>query len=301
MVLRVRGAYGGFGLGYVGDADLGNLLPASLPGEVEPSLRELAAGDRIVREQVTDLLRCNFFRQSVLCRDARTAAPDPTPDAMYSLTFAARAGGGAAPSGLLASALEPLRAHAPETIAFGELRRALGGGGGAAGRGAAGGLPHRACDAAHRAAARRTGRGPGPAGGEPARPLAGGAGTGGHEPRLHQRAHGGAGRAGADHAARRQPRPGRGAGRVHRAGGLAVAALIFVVYAIGFLFAAAAVGLSEAVSLWLTLLIVGVALLLIAALGGFLAMRFARKASPPKPEQAIQEGQATIGMLSDHA
>jgi SAM-dependent methyltransferase len=113
-------------LGYVGDADLGNLLPARLPGEVEPGLRELAAGDRIVREQITDLLRCNFFRQSVLCRDTRTATPEPTPDAMYGLSFAARPGGGAAPSGLLAEVLEPLRAHAPETIAFGELRRALG-------------------------------------------------------------------------------------------------------------------------------------------------------------------------------
>jgi SAM-dependent methyltransferase len=113
-------------LGYVGDADLGNLLPARLPGEIEPGLRELAAGDRIVREQVTDMLRCNFFRQSVLCRDTRVATPDPTADAMYGLSFAARAGGGAAPSGLLAEALEPLRAHAPETIPFGELRRGLG-------------------------------------------------------------------------------------------------------------------------------------------------------------------------------
>ena len=85
------------------------------------------------------------------------------------------------------------------------------------------------------------------------------------------------------------------------AGGLGIAALIFVVYAVGFLFAAAAAGLSEAVSLWLALLIVGVVLLLIAALGGFLAVRFARKASPPTPAQAIAEGQATLGMLKDHA
>jgi len=77
--------------------------------------------------------------------------------------------------------------------------------------------------------------------------------------------------------------------------------LVFVVYAIGFLFAAAAAGLSEAVSVWLALLIVGAALLLIAALGVFLAMRSARKALPPKPAQAIEEGQATIGMLKDHA
>ena len=84
------------------------------------------------------------------------------------------------------------------------------------------------------------------------------------------------------------------------AGGLAVAALIFVVYAIGFLFAAAAAGLSEAVPLWLALLIVGLILLLIAALGVFLAMRFARKASPPAPAQAIEESKATLGMLKNH-
>ena len=85
------------------------------------------------------------------------------------------------------------------------------------------------------------------------------------------------------------------------AGGLGVAAMIFVVYAIGFLFASAAAGLSEAVSLWLALLIVGLILLLIAGIAVFLAMRFARKATPPKPDQAISEGQATVAMLKDHA
>ncbi len=81
------------------------------------------------------------------------------------------------------------------------------------------------------------------------------------------------------------------------AGGLAVGALALVVYAIGFAFAAAAAGLAEALPLWLSLLIVAGAILLIAGLLGFLAMRFARKASPPQPSQAIQEADLTLKTL----
>ena len=83
------------------------------------------------------------------------------------------------------------------------------------------------------------------------------------------------------------------------AGGLAVGALVLVVYAIGFVFATIAAGLSEALSLWLSLLIVAVMLFLLAALLGYLAMRFVRKASPPTPTQAIEEAtpetEATAG------
>ena len=64
------------------------------------------------------------------------------------------------------------------------------------------------------------------------------------------------------------------------AGGLAAVAGVLLVYAIGFAFAAIAAGLSEALSLWLSLLIVAGILVLGAAIAGFLAMRFARKASP---------------------
>ena len=81
------------------------------------------------------------------------------------------------------------------------------------------------------------------------------------------------------------------------AGGLAAGALALVVYAIGFAFAAAAAGLAEALPLWLSLLIVAGAILLIAGLLGFLAMRFARKASPPQPSQAIQEADLTLKTL----
>jgi Putative Actinobacterial Holin-X, holin superfamily III len=81
------------------------------------------------------------------------------------------------------------------------------------------------------------------------------------------------------------------------AGGLALVAAALVLYAIGFAFAAAAAGLAEALPLWLSLLIVAGAIFLVAGILGFLAMRFARKASPPQPSQAIKEAEWTLRTL----
>ena len=82
--------------------------------------------------------------------------------------------------------------------------------------------------------------------------------------------------------------------------GLALLAVVLVVYAIGFAFASAAAGISEALPLWLSLLIVAGVILLLAAIAGFLAMRFAKKASPPKPAQAIEEAERTVEALRSH-
>jgi H+/Cl- antiporter ClcA len=84
------------------------------------------------------------------------------------------------------------------------------------------------------------------------------------------------------------------------AGGLGAVAGVLVVYAIGFAFATAAAGLSEALPLWLSLLIVTGIILLLAAVAGLLAARFAKKASPPKPSQAIEEAERTIETLQSH-
>ena len=84
------------------------------------------------------------------------------------------------------------------------------------------------------------------------------------------------------------------------AGGLAVVAVVLVLYAIGFSFAALAVGISEALPLWASLLIVAGLIVLVAAILGLLARHFARKASPPKPQQAIEEAERTAEMLSTH-
>ncbi len=64
------------------------------------------------------------------------------------------------------------------------------------------------------------------------------------------------------------------------------------------LFAAIAAGLSEALSLWLSLLIVAGILLLVAAIAGLLAVRSVRKAS--RPLQALDEAGRTIETLESH-
>jgi hypothetical protein len=85
------------------------------------------------------------------------------------------------------------------------------------------------------------------------------------------------------------------------AGGLALVAVVLVLYAIGFSFAAAAAGFSESLPVWASLLIVAAMIALTAGILALLARHFARKASPPKPQQAIEEAQRTIEMLDSHA
>lgn len=82
--------------------------------------------------------------------------------------------------------------------------------------------------------------------------------------------------------------------------GLGAGAGVLLVYAIGFAFAALAAGLSETISLWLSLLIVAGILFLAAAIAGFLAVRFVRKASPPKPSQALEEAARTLQTFEGH-
>ncbi len=82
--------------------------------------------------------------------------------------------------------------------------------------------------------------------------------------------------------------------------GLVAVAAVLIVYAIGFTFAALAAGISEALSLWLSLLIVAGILFLAAAIAAYLGVRFVRKASPPKPEQALEEAARTLETLESH-
>jgi 2-polyprenyl-3-methyl-5-hydroxy-6-metoxy-1,4-benzoquinol methylase len=113
-------------LAYVGEADLGNLLRGRVPGPVEPALRELVGDDRIAYEQVYDVLRGMFFRQSILCRDSRVPAAEPSGAALRALHFAVRpAEAGEAPAGLLGDAVAILRSREPGTVGFDELRAAL--------------------------------------------------------------------------------------------------------------------------------------------------------------------------------
>ncbi|MGZ4417076.1 MAG: phage holin family protein [Gaiellaceae bacterium] len=81
--------------------------------------------------------------------------------------------------------------------------------------------------------------------------------------------------------------------------GLAVLAAVLVLYAVGFLFAAAAVDIAEELPLWLSLLIVAIALLLFAVATGLVAARFAKKVSPPS--EAIEETKLTVETVKSHA
>jgi SAM-dependent methyltransferase len=116
------------GLAYVGDADLATMLPDRIPAAVAPDLEAFAGGDRLEREQLIDILRCVFFRMSVLCRDGLTPVEGPVIDALRELHYAPRPGepGQEQPPGLLGSVLALLRSRAPDTVPFAELRAATG-------------------------------------------------------------------------------------------------------------------------------------------------------------------------------
>jgi membrane protein len=83
--------------------------------------------------------------------------------------------------------------------------------------------------------------------------------------------------------------------------GLAVGALLVAVYAIGFLFAAAAAGLATTIPLWASLLIVGAVLLMITFVLLALAIRSFKAGAPPVPKQAIEEARMTTETVRSNA
>jgi len=79
--------------------------------------------------------------------------------------------------------------------------------------------------------------------------------------------------------------------------GMGAGAALFVVFALGFLFATIAAAFATFLSTWLALLLVTVLLLVMAGALGALALRLIRKGTPPVPEQAIQEAKLTSSAL----
>ena len=81
-----------------------------------------------------------------------------------------------------------------------------------------------------------------------------------------------------------------------------IVAGIFAVFALIYLLHSFAWGLWELIGVgsgpWLGYLIVGILILLIGAIAGFLAMRFVKKGSPPTPKMAIEEAQLIKGTLT---
>jgi membrane protein implicated in regulation of membrane protease activity len=78
--------------------------------------------------------------------------------------------------------------------------------------------------------------------------------------------------------------------------GLAVAAVLFALYAIGFGLAAVAAALALVVAWWLALLIVFVLLVLLVILGA-VSRELIRKTGSLKPEQAMEEARLTKDVL----
>lgn len=73
------------GLQFVAEADLKQLLPATLPDSVNAQLQRMT--DRLDREQYMDFLRCRLFRQTVVCRAEHQLEFASSPDALRSLTI----------------------------------------------------------------------------------------------------------------------------------------------------------------------------------------------------------------------
>src|SRR4029078_3794230 len=81
------------GLAYVGDADLATMLPGRIPAGVSGDLEAFAGGGPVQREQLIDILRCVFFRMSVLCRDSLRPQAGPVTEALHDLHHAPLPGG----------------------------------------------------------------------------------------------------------------------------------------------------------------------------------------------------------------
>lgn len=82
--------------------------------------------------------------------------------------------------------------------------------------------------------------------------------------------------------------------------GLAIGAAVLGLYAFGFLLLTAAAGLAEVLPLWLSLLIVALAVLLVAGVLGVIGMKKIKKGTPPVPEQAIDEAKRTTEALKSN-
>jgi len=79
--------------------------------------------------------------------------------------------------------------------------------------------------------------------------------------------------------------------------GLGVGAGLFALFGLGFLLAAVAAAIALALPWWAALLITAGGLFLLAAILGLLAKSSIEKATPPMPEQAIEEARLTTAAI----
>jgi hypothetical protein len=79
--------------------------------------------------------------------------------------------------------------------------------------------------------------------------------------------------------------------------GLAIGALVLLLFALGFALAGAASGLSSVLPMWASLLVVSGGLVVVAAVLGGIGVSALRKGTPPVPEQALEEARLTTEAL----
>jgi hypothetical protein len=83
--------------------------------------------------------------------------------------------------------------------------------------------------------------------------------------------------------------------------GLLVGAAIFALFGIGFALATIAAALATTVAVWLALLIVTLGVLVLTGLLALVGVKAVKKATPPLPDQAIEEAKLTTEALKGHA
>jgi SAM-dependent methyltransferase len=114
------------GLEYVGEADLYSLRVEMLTEEAERAAWDLAAGDRVAFENLSDLLTGRHFRQSVLARAGAGAVPEPDPATAARLHWAVRPQATPEADGSVhARVHEVLDRRRPLAVGFDDLRATL--------------------------------------------------------------------------------------------------------------------------------------------------------------------------------
>jgi len=111
---------------YVGEADMFSLRSEMLPEGIDALVWELADGDRIAFENLSDLLTARHFRQSVICHAGAPVVTEPSPERARRLHWSVRPSAEPFESGLLADAFAELERRRPQVVPFEELREALG-------------------------------------------------------------------------------------------------------------------------------------------------------------------------------
>jgi methyltransferase-like protein len=82
---------GRFGLQFLSEANFHDMQPGKLPAGVVERVERAAGGNRILRDQYFDFMKCRMFRQTLLCRQDVALADAPVADRVRLLHAASAA------------------------------------------------------------------------------------------------------------------------------------------------------------------------------------------------------------------